>query len=194
MRRMPRVVLLAALVTLATMLAGCENFDMEKLDFLHLNSKKPLPGKRELLFPNGVPGVTQGIPKQYMKGYQEQQQQEQQQQQDAGITPLPGQTSNQPAAATPANKTAAIAPSEHVKPKPKAKKTVKRRVHPKPKPKPSETAAAPANQSQQPQQKLEPWPTQTPAQSPSNGASWPTQTQPGSAPWPSASPSGTSSQ
>ena len=49
---------------------------MDKLDVFGLNKKKPLPGKREALFPNGVPGVTQGIPPQYMKGYQQKQQQE----------------------------------------------------------------------------------------------------------------------
>jgi hypothetical protein len=188
-----RVVLLAALVALAPVLAGCDNFDLDKLDFLHLNSKKPLPGKRELLFPNGVPGVTQGIPKEYTKSYQEQQAEERQ---DAGVTPLPGQTTNPPAAAASQSKTAAVAPTE--KPKPKAKKTVKK-VKPKPKIKPSETAEAPASQTTQSQQKLEPWPKQTqsntaswPTQS--NTAAWPTQTQPSTAPWPSAPASDTSSQ
>jgi outer membrane biosynthesis protein TonB len=172
MCRLHRIVLLAALMALATALAGCENFDMDKLDIFHLSSKKPLPGKREPLFPNGVPGVTQGIPKEYMKSYQEQQQQ--QQQQDSEITPLPGQTANPPAAARPENKTAAVAPTEKPKPKPKAKKkVVKRKV--KPKPKPSETAAAPANQTQSQQQTLEPWPAQGQAST---------------APWPSAPPPG----
>jgi hypothetical protein len=191
-----RVVLLAALVALAPVLAGCENFDLDKLDFLHLSSKKPLPGKRELLFPNGVPGVAQGIPKEYTKGYQEQQAEEQQ---DAGVTPLPGQTTNPPAAAASESKTAAVAPTEKSKPKPKAKKTVKHKVKPKPKLKPSETAAASADQSQESKQKLEPWPKQTQSNtaawpSESNTAAWPAQTQPSTAPWPSTPASGTSSQ
>ena len=76
MRRYPRIVVLAALVALAPVLAGCENFDPDKLDFLGLNKKKPLPGERQPVFPNGVPGVTQGIPPEYQKSYVEQQQQE----------------------------------------------------------------------------------------------------------------------
>ncbi len=62
-----RIVLLAALVALAPALAGCENIDMDKLDVFGLTKKKPLPGERKPLFPQGVPGVTQGIPPEYMK-------------------------------------------------------------------------------------------------------------------------------
>ena len=72
MRRMHRIVLLVGLMALAPVLAGCENFDMDSLDFLHLNDKKKLPGERKELFPEGVPGVTQGIPPEYMKGNQPQ--------------------------------------------------------------------------------------------------------------------------
>ena len=70
MRRMHRIVLLAGLVALAPVLAGCEDFDMDKLDVFHLNEKKKLPGERKALFPEGVPGVTQGIPPEYLKGNQ----------------------------------------------------------------------------------------------------------------------------
>ena len=43
---------------------------MDKLDVFDLNEKKKLPGERKELFPEGVPGVTQGIPPEYMKGNQ----------------------------------------------------------------------------------------------------------------------------
>ena len=60
MRRMHRIVLLVGLVALAPVLAGCEDFDMDKLDVFGLNEKKKLPGDRKPVFPQGVPGVTQG--------------------------------------------------------------------------------------------------------------------------------------
>ncbi len=65
MRCLPRIVLLVALVAVVPVLAGCENFDPDSMDLFGLNAKKKLPGKRELLFPGGVPGVTQGIPPEY---------------------------------------------------------------------------------------------------------------------------------
>ena len=74
MRRFPRIVLMAALVALAPVLAGCEDFDMDKLDVFGLNKKKPLPGERRDVFPGGVPGVTQGIPPEYLKSNIEKQQ------------------------------------------------------------------------------------------------------------------------
>ena len=70
MRRWHRIVLVAGLVGLAPVLAGCESFDLDKLDVFNLNQKKKLPGERKDLFPEGVPGVTQGIPPEYMKGNQ----------------------------------------------------------------------------------------------------------------------------
>ena len=51
MRRMYRIVLMAGLIALAPVLAGCADFDMDSLDFLHLNEKKKLPGERKELFP-----------------------------------------------------------------------------------------------------------------------------------------------
>ncbi len=43
---------------------------MDKFDFFHLNDKKKLPGERKEMFPEGVPGVTQGIPPEYLKSNQ----------------------------------------------------------------------------------------------------------------------------
>ena len=74
MRRFPRIVLMAVLFALAPVLAGCEDFDMDKLDVFGLNKKKPLPGERRDVFPGGVPGVTQGIPPEYLKSNVDKQQ------------------------------------------------------------------------------------------------------------------------
>ena len=70
MRAMHRVVLLAAFAAFASTLTACSNFDPDKLDVFGLNEKKKLPGERKELFPGGVPGVSQGIPPEYVKGSQ----------------------------------------------------------------------------------------------------------------------------
>ncbi len=165
MRRHSRIVLLAALAALAPVLAGCESVDFDKLDFLGINQKKKLPGDRKPVFPEGVPGVSQGIPQEYQKGYVEQQQQ--QLQSDTAMT--------QPAAAPEDKKTAAVQPVEKPKPKPKPKRVVKHK--PKPKPKPAATAAAPANSSQA-AQPPSPWPAPGQQQ----------QQQQSQSPWPSTPP------
>src|SRR5262245_55561426 len=48
-------------------LGGCETFDLESI----WNSKKPLPGERRAVFPEGVPGVPQGVPQELTRGYQQ---------------------------------------------------------------------------------------------------------------------------
>jgi hypothetical protein len=68
MRRTQRIVLLITLALAAPVLAGCANFDPDSLDIFGLNEKKKLPGDRRAVFPEGVPGVSQGIPPEYLKG------------------------------------------------------------------------------------------------------------------------------
>lgn len=65
-----RIVVLATLVLAMPVLAGCSNFDPDSLDVFGLNEKKKLPGERRNVFPEGVPGVSQGIPPEYLKGNQ----------------------------------------------------------------------------------------------------------------------------
>jgi hypothetical protein len=65
------IILTLLLVSFGGALAGCES--LENLQFW--DSKTKLPGARKPVFPEGVPGVTQGIPPELMKGYQEPQQQ-----------------------------------------------------------------------------------------------------------------------
>ena len=115
MRRFPRIVLMAALVALAPVLAGCEDFDLDKLDVFGLNKKKPLPGERRDLFPSGVPGVTQGIPPEYLKSNVEKQQAA-----DAAAA-AELQKDEAARAAEDAQKKAAAAEAEKPKPKPKPK-------------------------------------------------------------------------
>jgi hypothetical protein len=179
MRRISRVVTVAMLlIGIAPMVAGCaDDFDMDKLDVLGLNKKKPLPGKREALFPNGVPGVEQGIPPEYMKGNVAEQ--------TGAAVPVGPLT---PPAAGPNAQTASAAPAaEQAKEKPKAKP--KKRVAARPKPTRVRIAPKPGEQPAEAQQQ----PAQ-PAQTQQGMAPWPTQNQSVPAPWPSAPPPGTFSK
>ena len=80
MRRSQRLIASAVLISLCGALAGCgggglSNWDpSDMLDFL--DTKKKLPGKREPVFPEGVPGIEQGVPKDLYKSNVEQQQQQ----------------------------------------------------------------------------------------------------------------------
>ena len=77
MRRSQRLIATAVLVALSGALAGCGgggmgNFDpSDMLDFL--DTKKKLPGERKPVFPEGVPGLEQGVPKDLYKGSRQQQ-------------------------------------------------------------------------------------------------------------------------
>jgi hypothetical protein len=199
MRRLHRIVVLAALLAMGAELAACSDFDMDKLDVFGLTDKKKLPGERKELFPGGVPGVTQGVPPEYMQGYQPPP--------DAGQTPLPGSPDNaagdgtegapKAAAAQPApgtqpgapqaapkamSRTAAIEPVERIapkgagmgaaEPKPKAKAKAKAKAKKK-----TQTVQQPANGAQP----MQPWPS---------GSQPPAQQAPATSPWPSAPPPG----
>ena len=154
MRRIHRIVFLITLAAALPALSGCADFDADKLDIFGLNEKKKLPGERKAIFPEGVPGVTQGIPPEYIRGNQ------------------------------PPPETAQAIPVEPEKPAAKPTKktaTFTQDEKPKRKPKPRPASAqqqqqAPAGQQQQPA----PWPEQAPAQSSSSGsAPWPAAPAPG---------------
>src|SRR6266446_6121201 len=72
MRRSQRLIAATVLIALSGALAGCggggfSSFDpSDLLDFL--DSKKKLPGERKPVFPEGVPGLEQGVPKELYKG------------------------------------------------------------------------------------------------------------------------------
>lgn len=79
MRVSQRLIAATVLIALSSALAGCgggSNFDPTDM-FSFLDTKKKLPGDRKAVFPEGVPGVEQGVPKDLYKGAQEQQLQQQ---------------------------------------------------------------------------------------------------------------------
>ena len=95
MRRPQRLIAAAVLVALSGALAGCGgggigNFDpTDMLDFL--DTKKKLPGERKPVFPDGVPGLDQGVPKDLYKGARQQQLDEQNAQAAAAAAPPPAE-------------------------------------------------------------------------------------------------------
>src|SRR5437763_14830550 len=79
MRRSQRLIAAAVVITLSGALAGCaggmSSFDpSDLLDFL--DTKKKLPGERKPVFPEGVPGLEQGVPQDLYKRNVEQRQQQ----------------------------------------------------------------------------------------------------------------------
>ncbi|MFN3657916.1 MAG: hypothetical protein ACK4UO_11735 [Pseudolabrys sp.] len=183
MRRLKPVVMLAALIALAPALAGCESFDLDKLDVFGLNEKKKLPGERRPLFPEGVPGVSQGIPPEYMMGNR--------QPEDTSLAPA-APAAEQPAQAP---RTAAVAPAREPKPQARPKP---RQPRPAAASQPTRVTVQPPAQSA-PQQQPAPWPApqpqQQPAQQPQEQSPWPAPNQSATtAPWPSAPPPGTFSR
>jgi hypothetical protein len=157
MRRSQRLIASAVLIALCSALAGCgggfgSNWDPSDM-FDFLDTKKKLPGKREPVFPEGVPGIEQGVPKELYKSNVEQQQLQQQQEQAAAAAaaaPQPGQQgkpAEKPADAAEGTAAAAAPP-------PKPKRLVHRRATSLPKEEP-----APQNQAvpqQQPAQQSQP--------------------------------------
>jgi hypothetical protein len=74
--RSQRLIAAAVVIALSGALAGCSsgfsNFDpSDLLDWL--DTKKKLPGDRKPVFPQGVPGLEQGVPKDLYKGASQQQ-------------------------------------------------------------------------------------------------------------------------
>src|SRR6266545_8320159 len=139
--RAVRVILATLVLSLGGVRAGCDTLE----NFTLWDTKKKLPGERKAVFPEGVPGVTQGIPPELVKGYQEPQQ------------PV------DPATA------AAQATAEKAEPKPPPKPKPKPRVAARPKP-PQQTQPQQTQPQQQPAPQAQaPWPAQQPQQQPA----WP---------------------
>jgi len=168
MRGSQRLIALSVLIALAGALGGCSgglaNFDpSDLLDFM--DTKKKLPGERKPVFPEGVPGLEQGVPKDLYKGAR----QEQIDQQTAvtaavPLEPPPGskaaksKSKSKQAAAPAAQPTAAAdpnaAPAEEensvaaAPPPPKQKIVRRRTTTPPPDPQPQQQQAQPAQQQQ----------------------------------------------
>jgi hypothetical protein len=153
MRRPQRLIAAVILVALSGALAGCGgglgNFDpTDMLDFL--DTKKKLPGERKPVFPDGVPGLEQGVPKDLYRGSRQQELDEQNAQAAAAAAP-PAAAAAGPAAAPEEDGSTAAAP-----PAPKPKKIVRKRTTVPPPDQP----AAPA---QSPQQSAAPFPAPMPS-------------------------------
>ena len=61
------VAALAAVLSLAGCANGSKEFDLDPSTWFP-DGKKKLPGERREIFPGGVPGVTQGVPPEMIKG------------------------------------------------------------------------------------------------------------------------------
>jgi hypothetical protein len=189
MRRSQRLIAASVLVAFSGALAGCSSglssWDpTDLLDFL--DTKKKLPGERKPVFPDGVPGLEQGVPKELYKGSaQEQLDQQNALAAAAAAAPPPEEPkstqagkskgrSKQPATASadPAqNPTAAdsnATPEEDgstaaAPPAPKPKKVARRRTTAPP---PDQSTAQPdqsAQPAQPPQQSAAPFPAPLPS-------------------------------
>ena len=78
MRRSQRLLTFAVLISLCGVLAGCgggglNNWDPSDL-LGFLDTKKKMQGNRQPVFPGGVPGIEQGVPKDLYKSDGEPQQ------------------------------------------------------------------------------------------------------------------------
>ena len=177
MRRSQRMIAATVLIALSGALAGCSSglssWDpTDLLDFL--DTKKKLPGERKAVFPDGVPGLEQGVPKELYKGSAQERLDQQNAQAAAaasappseepkskraaksnGKNKQPATASTDPAAAPDPD----AAPEEEgstaaAPPPPKAKKVVRRRTTAPP------AESAPSAQS--PQQSAAPFPAPMP--------------------------------
>jgi hypothetical protein len=186
MRVSQRLIAATVLVALSGALAGCgggglSSFDpTDLLDFL--DTKKKLPGDRKPVFPEGVPGLEQGVPKDLYKGSAQEQLDQQNAAAAAAAAPPPeepkqaakskGKKSKPAATASTAPAAApesAAAPDPNVAPEgenttaaapppPKPKKIVRKRTTAPP---PDQQAAQPAAPAQQ--QSAAPFPAPLPS-------------------------------
>ncbi len=140
MRPLARLVLAAAVIVTGPVLSACSSLDsLDPTEWF--DSKKKLAGDRKPVFPEGVPGVSSGVPPELVRGYRE-----------------PESGTADPARA------AAAAAAETDKPrKPPPQQRTAAAAKPKPKPKPAASSSAQAQQ--QPAQQAQPWtaPQQQPA-------------------------------
>jgi hypothetical protein len=176
MRRSQRLIAAAVLISLSGALAGCSdslsNWDpSDVLDFL--DTKKKIPGERKPVFPEGVPGLEQGVPKQLYKGSAQEQIDQQNAQAAAAASAPPAAApkskhakskSNQPAAAAaPDAASAEDGGANAAPPAPKPKKIVRKRTTAPP---PDQQTAQPApsgQPAQPPQQSAAPFPAPMPS-------------------------------
>jgi hypothetical protein len=72
-RRTQRLIAACVLIAFSGVLGGCSSGGFDPSDLLDfLDTKKKLPGDRKPVFPDGVPGLEQGVPRELYKGAQQQ--------------------------------------------------------------------------------------------------------------------------
>lgn len=145
--RFRRLGLAASAFGLSLMLGGCESFDLVDL---FPDGKKKLPGERRLVFPEGVPGVEQGIPPELTKGIQ------------------PGEIPPTAATTSPQAQPQQVV-EEESKPAPKPRRAAART-------KPTPTVAPEIQQQGSQPAQTQPWPSN---QSSQQQSAWPAAPQPG---------------
>jgi hypothetical protein len=147
-RRPARLVLAVVVLAAGPVLAACDSLDSFEL----FDSKKKLAGERKEVFPDGVPGVTSGVPPELVKGYREQE--------GGALDPAK-------AAAEAAAEPAAKPKKPKAEPKPAPQRTASKPA-PKPQaqqPDPSAAptrVAAPEPAQQPPPSQVAPWPVAQP--------------------------------
>jgi outer membrane biosynthesis protein TonB len=142
-RRAARLVLAVVVVAAGPVLSACDSLD----SFEFFDTKKKLAGERKQVFPDGVPGVTSGVPPELVKGYREQE--------GGALDPAK-------AAAEAAAETAAKPKKPKAEPKPQRTAS---KPAPKPQPDPSAAptrVAAPEPAQQPPPPQVAPWPVAQP--------------------------------
>jgi hypothetical protein len=148
MNRLARTVTVASTLSLVLLLSNCSSFDpTDIMDNLFAAQKKPLPGDRKPLFPQGTPGVEQGLPPELVKGYQP----------------------------PPPTEAAQAAPAAPDRPKPKPKPKVSATPPASPTGSAAAMPGAPAT-SRSPTPQATPWPDPQPTRqsaAPSNPTAWP---------------------
>src|SRR6267378_5755874 len=73
MRRTQRLIAACVLIAFSGALGGCSSGGFDPSDLLDfLDTKKKLPGDRKPVFPEGVPGLEQGVPKDLYRGSRQQ--------------------------------------------------------------------------------------------------------------------------
>jgi hypothetical protein len=156
MRSLARVVLAAVVASTGPVLSACSSSSLDSLDPSEwFETKKKLAGERRPVFPEGVPGVTSGVPPELVKGYHE----------PEGGASDPAKAAAEAAAEKPAKpkKPPPQRTASQPKPKPDSSAAVQQR------PAQAATAPWPAQQSAQPA--AAPWPSQQQQQPPQ--PAWP---------------------
>ena len=73
MRRPQRLIAATVLAAMSLALVGCSSSSFDPTDMMDwFDTKKKLPGERKPVFPEGVPGVEQGVPRDLYRGAQQQ--------------------------------------------------------------------------------------------------------------------------